>query len=113
MSQTSNKLPLKGFVKDTYTVHNKTIPILSYFLLNCKLFTHFSYLYSIPFKIKEESIIIAKNIKTMNKQTKQSTNRGLEALLKLVLGEITIEQAEQIINTMNDQEPNHRGDLSL
>ena len=49
----------------------------------------------------------------MNKQTKQSTNRGLEALLKLVLGEITIEQAEQIINNMNVQEPNHRGDLSL
>ena len=49
----------------------------------------------------------------MNEQTKQSTNRGLEALLKLVLGEITIEQAEQIINNMNDQEPNHRGDLSL
>ena len=33
----------------------------------------------------------------MTEQTKQSTNRGLEALLKLVLGEITIEQAEQII----------------
>ena len=49
----------------------------------------------------------------MNEQTKQSTNRGLEALLKLVLGEITIEQAEQIINHMNDQEPNNRGDLSL
>ena len=49
----------------------------------------------------------------MNKQTKQSTNRGLEALLKLVLGEITIEQAEQIISNMNDQEPNHRGGLSL
>ena len=49
----------------------------------------------------------------MNEQTKQSTNRGLEALLKLVLGEITIEQAEQIINTMNDQERNLRGDLSL
>ena len=47
----------------------------------------------------------------MNEQTKQSTNRGLEALLKLVLGEITIEQAEQIINTMNDQESNHRGDI--
>ena len=49
----------------------------------------------------------------MNKQTLESTNRGLIALLKLVLGEITIEQAEQIINTMNDQEPNHRGGLSL
>ena len=49
----------------------------------------------------------------MNEQTRKSTNRGLEALLKLVLGEITIEQAEQIINTMNDQEQNHRGDLSL
>lgn len=83
------------------------VPIIS------KLFTHFSYLYSIPFKIKEESIIIAKNIKTMNQQTRKSTNRGLEALLKLVLGEITIEQAEQIIANMNDQEPNHRGDLSL
>ena len=43
----------------------------------------------------------------MNEQTKQSTNRGLEALLKLVLGEITIEQAEQIINHMNDQESNN------
>ena len=43
----------------------------------------------------------------MNEQTKQSTNRGLEALLKLVLGEITIEQAEKIIATMNDQEPNN------
>ena len=43
----------------------------------------------------------------MNEQVKQSTNRGLEALLKLVLGEITISEAEQIINTMNDQEPNH------
>ena len=43
----------------------------------------------------------------MTEQTRKSTNRGLEALLKLVLGEITIEQAEQIINTMNDQEPNH------
>ena len=49
----------------------------------------------------------------MNEQTRKSTNRGLEALLKLVLGEITIEQAEQIISNMNDQEPNHRGDLSL
>ena len=43
----------------------------------------------------------------MTEQTIKSTNRGLEALLKLVLGEITIEQAEQIINTMNDQEPNN------
>ena len=43
----------------------------------------------------------------MNEQTKQSTNRGLEALLKLVLGEITIEQAEKIINNMNDQESNN------
>ena len=49
----------------------------------------------------------------MTEQTRKSTNRGIEALLKLVLGEITIEQAEQIINTMNDQEPNNRGDLSL
>ena len=49
----------------------------------------------------------------MKEQVKQSTNRGLEALLKLVLGEITIEQAEQIINTMNDQEPNHRTGISL
>ena len=65
-------------------------------------------------KIKEESIIfIEKQHTTMNEQIRKSTNRGLEALLKLVLGEITIEQAEQIINTMNDQEPNHRGDLSL
>ena len=43
----------------------------------------------------------------MNEQTRKSTNRGLETLLKLVLGEITIEQAEQIINNMNVQEPNH------
>ena len=43
----------------------------------------------------------------MNKQTRKSTNRGLEALLKLVLGEITIEQAEKIISDMNDQEPNN------
>ena len=43
----------------------------------------------------------------MTEQTRESTNRGLEALLKLVLGEITIEQAEQIINTMNDQESNN------
>ena len=49
----------------------------------------------------------------MTEQTRKSTNRGLEALLKSVLGEITISEAEQIINTMNDQEPNHRGDLSL
>ena len=54
-----------------------------------------------------------KTLQTMTEQTRKSTNRGLEALLKLVLGEITIEQAEQIINTMNDQEPNNRGDLSL
>ena len=54
-----------------------------------------------------------KTLQTMTEQTRKSTNRGLEALLKLVLGEITIEQAEQIINTMNDQEQNHRGDLSL
>ena len=47
----------------------------------------------------------------MTEQTKQSTNRGLIALLKLVLGEISIEQAEQIINNMNDQESNHRGDI--
>lgn len=33
----------------------------------------------------------------MTEQTRKSTNRGLEALLKLVLGEITIEQAEKII----------------
>ena len=73
---------------------------------------HFSYLYlrnSIPCVI----IYINKTLQTMNEQTRKSTNRGLEALLKLVLGEITIEQAEQIINTMNDQEQNHRGDLSL
>ena len=43
----------------------------------------------------------------MTEQTRKSTNRGLEALLKLVLGEITIEQAEKIINTMNDQESNN------
>ena len=43
----------------------------------------------------------------MNEQTRKSTNRGLEALLKLVLGEITISEAEQIINTMNDQESNN------
>ena len=43
----------------------------------------------------------------MNQQTRKSTNRGLEALLKLVLGEITIEQAEQIISDMNDQESNN------
>ena len=43
----------------------------------------------------------------MNQQTRKSTNRGLEALLKLVLGEITIEQAEKIIDTMNDQESNN------
>ena len=49
----------------------------------------------------------------MTEQTRKSTNSGLEALLKLVLGEITIEQAEQIINNMNVQEPNHRGGLSL
>ena len=49
----------------------------------------------------------------MNEQTRKSTNRGLEALLKLVLGEITIEQAEQIINNMNVQESNNRGGLSL
>ena len=48
-----------------------------------------------------------KTLQTMTEQTRKSTNRGLEALLKLVLGEITIEQAEQIINTMNDQEPNN------
>ena len=54
-----------------------------------------------------------KTLQTMNEQTRKPTNRGLEALLKLVLGEITIEQAEQIISNMNDQEPNHRGDLSL
>ena len=54
-----------------------------------------------------------KTLQTMNEQTRESTNRGLEALLKLVLGEITIEQAEQIINNMNDKEPNHRGGLSL
>ena len=58
-------------------------------------------------------IIIQKQLTIMTEQTRKSTNRGLEALLKLVLGEITIEQAEQIINHMNDQEPNHRGDLSL
>ena len=81
-----------------------------------KLFTHFSYLYLIILKLKKNlllSICIEKTTYTMNEQTRKSTNRGLEALLKLVLGEITIEQAEQIINTMNDQEPNHRGDLSL
>ena len=49
----------------------------------------------------------------MTEQTRKSTNRGLEALLKLVLGEITIEQAEQIINTMNDQESNNRTGISL
>ena len=54
-----------------------------------------------------------KTLQTMNEQTRKSTNRGLEALLKLVLGEITIEQAEQIISEMNDQEPNHREGLSL
>ena len=43
----------------------------------------------------------------MNEQTRKSTNRGLEALLKLVLGEITIEQAEQIINNMNVEESNN------
>lgn len=56
----------------------------------------------------------------MTEQTRKSTNRGLEALLKLVLGEITIEQAEKIIADtqvecsetkvipdMNDQEPNN------
>ena len=58
-------------------------------------------------------LLTKKQLTIMNQQTRKSTNRGLEALLKLVLGEITIEQAEQIINTMNDQEPNHRGDLSL
>lgn len=54
-----------------------------------------------------------KTLQTMTEQTRKSTNRGLEALLKLVLGEITIEQAEQIINTMNDQEPNNRTGISL
>ena len=58
-------------------------------------------------------LLTKKHYKTMNEQTKQSTHRGLEALLKLVLGGITIEQAEEIIANMNDQEPNHRGDLSL
>ena len=43
----------------------------------------------------------------MNKQIQKSTNRGLEALLKLVLGEITISEAEQIINNINDQESNN------
>lgn len=43
----------------------------------------------------------------MTEQTRKSTNRGLEALLKLVLGEITIEQAEKIIADMNDQESNN------
>lgn len=54
-----------------------------------------------------------KTLQTMTEQTRKSTNRGLEALLKLVLGEITIEQAEQIINTMNDKEPNNRTGISL
>ena len=48
-----------------------------------------------------------KTLQTMTEQTRKSTNRGLEALLKLVLGEITIEQAEKIIDTMNDQESNN------
>lgn len=48
-----------------------------------------------------------KTLQTMTEQTRKSTNRGLEALLKLVLGEITIEQAEKIIADMNDQEPNN------
>ena len=47
----------------------------------------------------------------MNEQTRKSTTRGLEALLKLVLGEITIEQAEQIINTMNVEESNNTAGL--
>ena len=55
-------MPQNGFVKDTYTVPKKIGAILSHYVpINGKLFMHFSYLYSIPFKIKEESIIIAKN----------------------------------------------------
>ena len=81
-------------------------------MVNFSCIFHILYLYHL--KINRESIIvIEKTTYTMNEQTRKSTHRGLEALLKLVLGEITIEQAEQIINTMNDQEPNHRGDLSL
>lgn len=47
----------------------------------------------------------------MNKQVKQSTNKGINALLSYVFGEITYEQAMKIINSMNDQESNHRGGI--
>ena len=48
-----------------------------------------------------------KTLQTMTEQTRKSTTRGLEALLKLVLGEITIEQAEKIIANMNVEESNN------
>ena len=55
VSQTSNKVSMKGFIKYTYTVPKQTCDKMSYLVpIHSKLFMHFSYIYlrnSIPWII--------------------------------------------------------------